>query len=219
MATALTHPGRIWSRPLRPRATENGVTGDGSRSTGAAAHVVLVGLMGSGKSTVGALLAEELGRPLIDVDVVIEAQTGMTVRELWERGGEAAYRPLERDVVVHALSTDGPDVLAMPGGGVEEDLVRAALTAADTFTVWLRADPATLAERVGRSDHRALLGDHPLAVLEQQVAERSRTFASLADLVLDLEDRSPDDLAGTIAAAADAAGATPLRFGPDRTTG
>jgi len=169
--------------------------------------VVLVGLMGSGKSTVGALVAEGLGRPLVDVDVVIEAQTGMTVRELWERGGEAAYRPLERDVVVHALSTDGPDVVAVPGGGVEEGLVRTALVAADTYTVWLRADPVTLAERVGRSDHRPLVGADPLAVLEHQSTERSATYADLADLILDLDDRSPEDLAGTIAAAATEAAA------------
>lgn len=178
------------------------MTGEGSRSAGPAAHVVLVGLMGSGKSTVGAMVAKELGRPLVDVDVVIEAETGMTVRELWERGGEAAYRPLERDVVVHALSTDGPDVVAVPGGGVEEELVRSALTAADTYTVWLRADPDTLAERVGRSDHRPLVDADPLAVLQQQSAERSATYADVADLVLALDERSPDELASAIVEAA-----------------
>lgn len=176
-----------------------------SRAGRPAAHVVLIGLMGSGKSTVGAAVADELARPLVDVDVVIEDQTGLTVRELWERGGEAAYRPLERDVVVHALSTDGPDVVAVPGGGVEDELVRTALDAADTFTVWLRAEPDTLAERVGRSDHRPLIDDDPLEVLEQQSVERSATYAELADLILDLEGGGPDELASAIVAAVEAA--------------
>ena len=65
--------------------------------------IVLVGLMGSGKTTVGRLVAEATGRELVDVDVAITARTGKTVRQLWEEGGEAAYRSLERDEVLATL--------------------------------------------------------------------------------------------------------------------
>src|SRR5688572_8776822 len=112
------------------------------RPAGVAAptHVALVGLMGSGKSAVGAAVAGRLGRQLVDVDDIIEAQTGMTVRQLWERGGEASYRPLESEVVVHSLSLPEPDVIAVPGGAVEDHVVRLALESATVFVVWLRAE-------------------------------------------------------------------------------
>ena len=78
-------------------------------------QVVLVGLMGSGKSTVGALVATRTGRAFVDVDIVIAQETGKTVRELWEEGGEAAYRKLESEAVLRVLAGDAPSVLAAPG--------------------------------------------------------------------------------------------------------
>lgn len=170
-------------------------------STAGPAHVVLMGLMGSGKSTVGRLLAEALGRPLVDVDDVIHERTGLTVAELWARGGEVAYRPLERDVAVHVLTVEGPDVLALPGGGIDDDLVRTALATGDVFAVWLRVDPDVLAERVGRSDHRPLLGDDPGPVLRRQAAARSAALEAAADLVVDVGDRRADEVAAAVLAA------------------
>ena len=81
-------------------------------------HLALVGLMGSGKTSVGQVVADRLGLPLVDVDEAIRARTGQGVKELWERGGEAAYRPLEREVVVDSLAPGRPVVLAAPGGVV-----------------------------------------------------------------------------------------------------
>ncbi len=165
-------------------------------------HVVLIGLMGSGKSTVGARVAALLDRRFIDVDVVIVERTGLTVRQLWERGGEATYRPLERDIVVHTLSEDGPDVLAAPAGAVLEPLVQKALQAADALTVWLRADAETLASRVAVSDHRPLLGPNPGQALQAMADDRSELYARLADVVLDVEASSADELAEQVVAAA-----------------
>ncbi len=165
------------------------------------AHIALVGLMATGKSAVGQVLAQRLDRSLIDVDDVIEAQTGMTVRELWERGGEAAYRPLERDAVVHTLAGSGPDVLATPAGAVLDHLVTAAFEVADVFVVWLRADPAVLAERAESGSHRPLLGDDPVAALARMRAERADDYAAIADLTLQVGDRSPEDLADAVLAA------------------
>jgi shikimate kinase len=166
-----------------------------------AAHVVLIGLMGSGKSTVGRLVAERLGRTFVDVDEVIEARTGMTVRQLWERGGEVAYRPLERDIVIEVLCGDRSDVIAVPAGAVEDPLVRETIEWSPSFTVWLRGEVTTLASRVGSSGHRPLLGTDPIGVLTAQAAERAATYAALADLVLDVEGHSPEELADTVVAA------------------
>lgn len=158
-------------------------------------HIAFIGMMASGKSTVGRLVADRLGRPLVDVDDVIEAQTAMTVKQLWERGGEAAYRPLERDAVIHTLSESHRDVLAAPGGVVVDHLVVAAFEAADVFVVWLRAEPDALAERAAESGHRPLLGADPRAALRTMAVERADAYAALADVTLDIEDRSPPDLA------------------------
>ncbi|CAN5272089.1 hypothetical protein BH20ACT3_BH20ACT3_15230 [soil metagenome] len=165
--------------------------------------VALIGLMGSGKSAVGASLAATSGRTLVDVDRLIFEQTGVTVRQLWERGGEAAYRPLERDAVVHTLAAAGPIVLAVPGGAVLESLVIEAFEAADVFTVWLRAEVATVVARVARDDHRPLLGDDPAGTLARMAAERSTTYEALADLVIDVEGRTADEIANLVTAAAD----------------
>lgn len=158
--------------------------------------VVLVGLMGSGKSTVGRLVAERTGRRLVDVDVAITARTGQSVRELWEAGGEAAYRHLESAEVLAALGDDVADVIAAPGGVVLDPEVRAALRTA--FVVWLRADPAVLADRVSRGDHRPLLGDRPHEVLAGMARDRAALYGEVADAVVDVDTVGPEDAAGTI---------------------
>jgi shikimate kinase len=159
-------------------------------------QVVLVGLMGSGKSTVGALVAARTGRVFVDVDIVIARETGKTVRELWEQGGEAAYRKLESDAVLRVLAGDTPSVLAAPGGVVLDPSVRAAL--ADHFVVWLRTRPTTLAGRVHVGDHRPLLGDKPADVLAVMADERSALYRQVATVTLDTDDRAPDAVAEAV---------------------
>ena len=122
-----------------------------------ARHVVLVGLMGSGKTTVGRLLATRLGRPFVDSDEVIETREGRTVREIWRTDGEQAFRELETAALQAALSADEPSVIAAAGGVVLADRNRMALREADADVVWLQADPAVLVGRAMRGDHRPLL--------------------------------------------------------------
>jgi shikimate kinase len=160
--------------------------------------IVLVGLMGAGKSTVGRLVAERLGRRLVDSDQAIEARTGSSVRELWEEGGEAAYRRLESQVVLDALGESPPVVIAAPGGVVLDPEVREALDGA--HVVWLRGDPATLASRVRSGDHRPLLGDDPLTVLRAMAEERDDLYREVADTVLDVDDADPRHLADRVLA-------------------
>lgn len=170
--------------------------------TGAAApHVALVGLMASGKTSVGRIVADRLGRAYLDSDEIVEARTGMTVADLWRRGGEDAYRPHEREAVTQTLAGDGPDVLGVPAGAIDDEVAVASLDQAGVFVVWLRAEVDTLVGRVREGDHRPLLDDNPHAVLEEQAETRSGRYLALADLVLDVEDRSAEDLADAVVAA------------------
>lgn len=161
--------------------------------------IVLVGLMGSGKSTVGRILADRLGRQLVDSDTEIERLTGSTVRELWERGGEAAYRELESKVVLDQVAADPPLVIAAPGGVVLDPVVRRSLE--EAFVVWLRADPVLLAGRVRIDDHRPLLGSNPAEVLAAMATERADLYASVADLIVDVDDLEPRAVADMVLAA------------------
>ena len=158
--------------------------------------VVLIGLMGCGKSSVGRVVANHLGRRLVDSDVAIEERTGSSVRELWETGGEAAYRRMEFDVVLDGLREQPPVVIAAPGGAVLDQGVREALTSA--FVVWLRADPGTLAARVRIGDHRPLLGNDPRAALARMASERAGLYGSAADLVIDIDGLDVDEVASLV---------------------
>ena len=91
--------------------------------------------------------------------VVIEARTGKTVRELWEEGGEPAYRHLESQVVLEMLPGTTRSCWPRPAG--RSSIPPSAPRSAPAFVVWLRAEPATLAARVAPDDHRPLLGDRP----------------------------------------------------------
>ena len=164
-------------------------------------HLALVGLMGSGKTSVGRVVADRLGIPLVDVDDAIRARTGVSVKELWEQGGEAAYRPLERDVVVDSLAPDRPVVLAAPGGVVlEGDAVR-ALQQAHVAVVYLRADPAVLAARVlADPQPRPLLGTNPRQVLTDQHVARDDDYTAIAQLVIAIDDLEPEAAAERILA-------------------
>jgi shikimate kinase len=152
--------------------------------------------MGAGKSTVGRLVAARLAWPLVDSDRAIEERTGSTVRELWQAGGEDAYRRLESDVVIDALVQRSPSVIAAPGGIVLDPRAREAMQA--SFVIWLRADPHTLAGRVGCDDHRPLLGDDPATVLTRMATERAGLYADVADVVLDVEELDAERLAGLV---------------------
>lgn len=156
--------------------------------------IVLVGLMGTGKSTVGQVLAERLGRTFLDSDRLIEARTGHTVRELWEAGGEEAYRPLERAVVVEALGAAEPVVLAAPGGVIEDtEAVRALQRGA--FVVYLRTRPETIAARLGSAlTHRPLLGRAPGEMLAELFARRDHLYCDAAGMVVDADGLEPAEV-------------------------
>jgi len=158
--------------------------------------VVLVGMMGSGKTTVGRALAARLGVPFVDSDDVIVTRTGTTVAEIFARDGEAVFRRLESEALREALVAPRAAVLAAAGGVVLDPANRAALGAArrrgDAVVVWLRADPRTLAARVAPGDHRPLLAGDAAAALMRIDAERSALYAEIADVIIDTDGSEPD---------------------------
>jgi len=156
--------------------------------------------MGSGKTTVGQIVAERLGRQVRDSDEDIEAQTGRTVREIFEHDGEAAFRALESQVLADALASTVPLVIAAAGGVVLLPENRTRLRDG-AFTVWLRADPAVLVDRVGTGDHRPLLADDPARVLQNLSQQRRPLYQEAADAVVDIGMLTPEEVAEKVLAA------------------
>src|SRR4051794_19792029 len=117
-------------------------------------------MMGSGKSTVGPLLAARTRRRFVDLDAELEDRVGRPVRAIFAADGEAAFRELERGLLAELLGSAEPLVLATGGGAVLAESNRRALhdaeARADATVVWLAADPTVLAARVGRDDARPL---------------------------------------------------------------
>lgn len=157
-------------------------------------HIVLVGMMGVGKSTIGRVLAAELRRPLYDSDEMIEARTGRTVREIWKADGEPAFRALETETLIAALESDEPAVIAAAGGIVLNPVNRSTLVDSDAQVVWLLADPTLLVERVRNGPHRPLLDDDPAGVLQQMFVEREALYREVADAVVSVDRRSINDV-------------------------
>lgn len=138
--------------------------------------IVLVGLMGVGKSTVGRRLAARLGLPFVDADIEIEAAAGLSIAEIFERYGEAYFRDGERRVIARLV--DGqPKVIATGGGAFINDATR-TLILERAIAVWLDADIPTLVERVRRRRHRPLLKNRDAGeVLYELAAKRNPIYA------------------------------------------
>lgn len=138
--------------------------------------IVLVGLMGAGKTTVGRRLAQRLRLPFVDADHEIEAAAGMTVADIFERFGEAYFRDGERRVIAR-LVDGAPKVIATGGGAFMNQGTR-DLILDRGIAVWLDAEPAVLADRVRRRDTRPLLrGRDPVEVLTELAAIRNPFYA------------------------------------------
>lgn len=158
--------------------------------------VVLVGAPGSGKSTIGPLLAETLKLAFRDVDADIEAQTGKAISDIFLDDGEERFRELEHQAVAEALSShDG--VLALGGGAVLDPRTRQAL--AGHRVVWLVVSLNNATRRVGLGTTRPVLNFNPRATLGFLMEQRHPLYEEVASLRLDTSDRTPEDIATELA--------------------
>jgi shikimate kinase len=153
-------------------------------------HLVLVGMMGSGKSTIARIVGDRLGRPVVDSDQLVEERTGRTVREIFATDGEPAFRALETEVLRDALESTTPSVIAAAGGVVLSAENRRLLADSDARVVWLCADPATLVERVKGGGHRPLLDADPAGTLQRMYVEREPLYREVADAIVLVDHRS-----------------------------
>lgn len=160
-------------------------------------HVVLIGMMGAGKTTVGSRLARILDRPFFDSDVQVEQRTARTVREIFETDGEPAYRQIEAEVLAEALFSEEPAVIAAAGGTILDPANRRRMRECGTV-VFLEAKPSDLVGRVGGQDHRPLLRDDPAGVLEQMDAMRRPLYEETADHVVDVSGQGVDEVVEAI---------------------
>ncbi len=164
-----------------------------------ARSVVLVGLMGAGKSSIGRRLAQRLGLPFLDADTEIEKAAGMTIPEIFEKHGEPYFRSGEVRVVARLLD-GGPQVLATGGGAYMNEETRARIRA-QGVSVWLKADLDVLLKRVRRRADRPLLkADDPAEVLRRLMDQRHPVYAE-ADLTVVSREASHEDIVDDVIAA------------------
>ncbi len=168
-------------------------------------RILLVGMMGAGKTTTGRMIAGTLGWDYLDSDVEVEKKTGLTVPELFARDGEVAFRDAEAEVLREACARTDPVVISVAGGAVLRPETRDLLRASGRV-IWLRARPGTLAARVGDGVGRPLLGEDPGAALLALEAVRRPLYAEVADETIDVDDLSPDQVGGRIIAGVEARG-------------
>lgn len=166
-------------------------------SAAASWPVVIVGAPGSGKSTVGPLLARELGVAFRDTDADIEATAGKAISDIFLDDGEQHFRRLEHDAVADAVRThDG--VLSLGGGAIMDPRSRAIL--AGTRVVWLEVSFADAVKRVGLGASRPVLHVNPRATLRALMTEREPLYAEVATIRCDTSGREPEDVARDLAA-------------------
>jgi shikimate kinase len=159
--------------------------------------VVLVGLMGAGKTSIGRRLAARLGLPFRDADHEIETAAGCTIPEFFERHGEAEFRKGEHKVIARLLTEEPVHVLAT-GGGAYMDPATRRLIRDHGISIWLRAGLDLLVERTGRRNNRPLLRKgNPRETLARLMEQRYPVYAE-ADITVDSDEAPPEAAAARV---------------------
>ncbi|WP_460689150.1 shikimate kinase [Nesterenkonia suensis] len=168
------------------------------RTRDLARNIVLIGPMGSGKSTVGAALARRMGRPHVDTDHFFVARHG-NIAEFFARHGEQAFRAEEERVVAELLDAPRPSVISLGGGSVLSPRTREALV--DQVVVMLDLTERQASLRLGDGSSRPILGDDPVTAWRRIYAERESLYRECADIVIDPADGTIDERVDTIVTA------------------
>ena len=160
-------------------------------------HLWLTGMMGTGKSAVGRLLAERRDLPFYDLDQLIETAAGLTIPEIFRAGGETSFRQIEASIVAE-VATAEPGVVAAGGGAVLTEANVTAMRATGTI-VLLRASPDELDQRLTGSEGRPLLtGPDRSERIARLLADRAEAYEGAADVAIDTEGREPAEIAARI---------------------
>ena len=162
--------------------------------------MLLVGLMATGKSTVGRLVATVTGWPYLDNDVLLQQREGRPAAQLLAEDGLDALRRAESAVLGQLVTTPGPLVAGVPAGTVLDAADRDRLRTGG-HVVWLRAAPATLAGRAAAQDPRAWLDRDPEQVLRAMAEQRDPLYAEVATQVLDMDALAPEQAVAQVVAA------------------
>lgn len=160
-------------------------------------RVVLLGMMGSGKTTLGRILGRRTGWPYRDNDELLLMASGRTAREVLADEGDTGLRTAERAALMSALEMPEPAVIGAAGGTVLDSKLRARLRH-EALVIWLRARPAVLAERAARGDHRPWLEGNAEPWIADTAALREPLYREVAALEVDTEGASPEGLAAEL---------------------
>lgn len=152
--------------------------------------IYLLGFMGCGKSTIGSLLAQQLGWPFVDLDTTIEAGQGVTVREIFENSGEGFFRELEHLALVEACRTE-PVVIALGGGTVAQEVNLKFIRERGGTTIWLDCPIEELLQRCADKNNRPLFRD---PVSFARLYEQRLPYYRLADCRVSTSGRTPQDV-------------------------
>ena len=162
-------------------------------------NVVLIGFMGSGKSTMGIRLSYQLRYVLEDTDKLIEARAGKTISEIFAQEGEEAFRQMETEILEKLVEKRGQRVYSVGGGTPVRAVNRPLLKKLGTV-VYLRTRPETIYERLKDDTTRPLLqGEDPLGKIRRLMAEREEAYMETADMVLDVDEMTADQVVERIA--------------------
>ena len=164
-------------------------------------RILLIGMMGSGKSSVGRALSERTGWPFVDNDALVERVTGMTARQLLEERGADGMRAAETAALVAGTEVEPPAIVATAAGTILDSDNRRRIREAG-LVAWLRAPASVLAARAVGAAHRPWLEDDPLGWFESALAERDALYDSVADVEVDTSDSTPAGAAEVILRAA-----------------
>lgn len=157
------------------------------------AHVVLVGFMGTGKTTVGVELAKRMELTQFDLDDLIEAKLGETIKTFFAREGEAKFREIETEVLDEYLDNEG--ILSTGGGVVMKDLNRELLKETQTPVVYLRTQPNKIMDRLsGETDGRPVLKNMTSKRFNDLWQFRAPLYEEVSDIVIDTDQLTPKEL-------------------------
>lgn len=158
--------------------------------------LVLIGFMGSGKSTVGRKLNDQLGYPLVDMDHIIEERAGKSIRSIFATEGEQAFRDLESNLLKELSQDDSTRRIISTGGGIVERAENRETLRKLGYVVWLKAPASTIRERTATSKTRPLLQTaDPQAAIAQLMAKRDPLYEETAHLSLDTSNLDSDEVA------------------------